>query len=334
MTNYITDLSQIPQFPHGSVLAVGNFDGIHVGHQTIIQQAKTLARENNLPLIVMTFDPAPVKILRPELAPRILTPIEIKSRLLGEMQVDHLIVVPTDKTFLAQLPDEFIENIAVKKLQARHIVEGENFAFGRQRCGTTELLRQLGERFGFTAHVVPSQTLKLEGLDDPIVVSSTFIRQQISACEFAQVRQCLGRFYEIPGRVVRGQGRGHKIGFPTANLALLDADQLIPLDGVYAGYVRLGDSLEEACRSKTCQPAAVSIGSCVTFADGQWQIESHLLDFEAPIDSLHNKYLLLALVERIRQQEKYDTLDALIQAIENDCKQIRLTLLSKGIDSQ
>lgn len=331
--NIITDLNQITPSDTGSVLAIGNFDGVHIGHQAIIAYAKDLAKKNNLPLVVLTFDPAPVKILRPELAPRILTPIQVKTFLLEKQGIDQLIVVPTDKSFLSQSPDEFIENIAIKKLKARHIVEGENFAFGRHRCGTTEVLQQLGDRFGFEAHIVPPRTLKLENLADPLVVSSTFIRQQISACDFSQVRQCLGRFYDIPGRIVRGHGRGHKIGFPTANLQLLDSDQLISLDGVYAGYVRLGDTIDQACRSEQYHPAAVSIGSCETFVDGQWQIEAHLLDYEAPVDSLYDQHLLLSLVERTRQQEKYDSLDQLVRAIDNDCKQIRLTLLSKGIDS-
>jgi len=327
-----TDLNQITSPPNGSVLAIGNFDGVHRGHQAIIARARELARENNLPLCLMTFGPAPVKVLRPELAPRILTPTVYKTFLMANQGIDQLIVVPTDKAFLAQSPDEFIENLAIKKLKARHIVEGENFAFGRHRRGTTEVLQELGERFGFEAHIVGSQTVKIDSLPEPIVVSSTFIRQQISACEFSQVRQCLGRFYDIPGRIVRGQGRGHKIGFPTANLQLLDSDQLVPLDGVYAGYVRLGDSLDQAGKSSEYHPAAISIGSCETFVDGQWQIEAHLLDLDAPVDSLYDQHLLISFVQRVRQQEKYDSLDALIRAIDADCKQIRLTLLSQGID--
>jgi riboflavin kinase/FMN adenylyltransferase len=327
----ITDLNKTTLPSDGSVLAIGNFDGIHRGHQAIIATARDLARKNNLPLIVMIFDPAPVKVLRPELAPRILTPTIFKTFLLEDQGIDQLIVVPTDKAFLAQSPDEFIENLAVNKLRATHIVEGENFAFGRHRQGTTEVLQELGARFGFEAHIVGPQTLKLDNLPEPIVVSSTFIRQQISACEFSQVRECLGRFYDIPGRIVRGQGRGHKIGFPTANLELLDPDQLVPLDGVFAGYVRLGDSFDEAGRSDEYYAGAISIGSCETFVDGHWQIEAHLLDLEAPVDSLYDKHLLISFVQRIRQQEKYDSLDALVRAINADCKQIRLTLLNTDI---
>ncbi len=313
--------------PAGSVLAIGNFDGVHIGHQAIIRQARALADENELPLVVMTFHPAPVKVLRPELAPRILTPIEVKQRILEERGIDTLIIVPTDKAFLAQEPDDFVREIVVGRLAARHVVEGGTFGFGRRRAGSMESLEVLGQRYGFTTHQTASQTREIEGFADPVAVSSTFIRQQIGECEFAQVRQCLGRFYELPGQVGPAKGRGHKIGFPTANLRLFSDDQLVPPDGVYAGYVRLGDDLDTACQSEDYLPAAISIGECETFVDGQWQIEAHLLDFEANRDALYEKHMLIALVARIRQQEKFDSAEALVTAIGNDCQQVRLTLL-------
>ena len=325
-----TSLTDISPPKQGTVLAIGNFDGVHVGHQAIIAKARELARQNALPLWAMTFDPAPVKILRPELAPRILTPIQVKSCLLEQQGIDALIVIQTDREFLAQEAADFVEKIAVERLAVKHIVEGESFSFGRRRQGSMSILQEMGRQHGFQAHLVPSQKLKLPNHATPIVVSSTFIRQQISQGQFGEVKQCLGRFYDIAGQVVRGQGRGHRIGFPTANLRLYDHGQLIPTDGVYAGYVRLGESAHALSQSHTYYPAALSIGDCETFADGQWQIEAHLLDFQAEQEALYGRQMSIALVERIRRQEKYDSAEALIEAIENDCRKVRLALLSKG----
>ena len=323
----ITELDKIKTSAAGSVLAIGNFDGVHVGHQAIIRQARALADEHRLPLYVMTFYPAPVKVLRPELAPRILTPIEVKQRILSRLGIDTLIIVQTDKAFLSQEPEDFVKEIVAGKLSARHVVEGGTFGFGRRRAGSMDSLEVLGKRYGFTAHQTALQSLAIDGFAEPVLVSSTFIRQQIAECEFGQVRQCLSRFYELPGQVGPAKGRGHKIGFPTANLNLYSIDQLIPPDGVYAGYVRLGDDLDATCQSQNYKPAAISIGGCETFVDGQWQIEAHLLDFEAERDALYEKHMLIALVARIRQQEKFDSAEALITAIGNDCEQVRLTLL-------
>ncbi len=329
----ITSIDQIQTPQKGSVLAIGNFDGLHIGHQVIISTAKKLAIDNDLPLFVMTFDPAPVKVLRPELAPRILTPSNVKAPLIEKLAVDQCIIVQTDAEFLSQEAEEFVENIAVKKLKVKHIVEGETFAFGRKRRGSLENLKVLGEKYDFQAHKVPSQTQVLEENCPAIAVSSTFIRQQITACEFVQVKQCLGRFYELPGFVVRGFGRGHKIGFPTANLQLYDEDQLIPANGVYAGTVRMGETVEAAIASDEIHPAAISIGECQTFTDGQWQIEAHLLDVDLPQDALYGKHMLVGLVQHMRRQEKYNSAEELIAAIDNDCKQVRLALINKGVDA-
>ena len=328
-----TSLSEFDKPKNGCVLAIGNFDGIHIGHQSIIARAGELAGQYRLPLVGMTFDPAAIKVLRPELAPRILTPSNVKSCLLEALGLDQLIVIQTTCDFLAQSPGEFIEHIMVNRLNAIHLVEGESFAFGHRRQGSVEMLGELAKRFGFEVHLVPSKSLVPDDRSGPVVVSSTFIRQQITACRFDQVRRCLGRFYEIAGRVVPGHGRGHKIGFPTANLRLYAPDQLVPPDGVYGAYVRVGDSTQQVCGSPRSIPAAVSIGSCETFSDGNWQIEAHLLDFDAPLDSLYDKHMFIAIVDRIRQQEKFKSAEDLIDAITDDCRKVRLALLSQGTDT-
>ncbi len=326
MMRIVESLIDLETPQRGSVLAIGNFDGVHIGHQAIIAQGRKLADEHGLPLIVMTFYPAPVKMLRPELAPRILTPIDVKKQLIAAAGVDILIVIQTTREFLGQEPETFVKNVVVEKLRARHVVEGGTFSFGKRRAGSIELLQELGQKNGFEVHPVPSSTLNLDGFTEPVAVSSTFVRQQIAACEFGQVRQCLGRYYELPGRVERAKGRGHEIGFPTANLRLYSADQLIPPDGVYAGYVRFGDKLNTVCESDEFRPAALSIGGCETFADGHWQIEAHILDFTGDKDILYNKHMLMGLVKRTRQQEKFDSVEILIDQIKQDCEKVKLAL--------
>ena len=312
----------------GSVLAIGHFDGVHVGHQAIMRQGRALADQHHLPFCVMTFDPAPVKVLRPELAPRILTPTKLKQRLLGDLGVDTLIVIPTSAEFLAQEPEDFVREVVVGRLHARHIVEGGTFGFGRRRSGSVQTLTELGAEHGFAVHSVTSASLELEGFDEPVAVSSTFVRQEIAECNFGTVRECLGRYYELPGTVTAAAGRGHRIGFPTANLQLYNDDQLVPQDGVYAGYVRLGRDLHETWASRDYRPAAISIGSCETFADGQWQIEAHILDYEADKDALYEQHLLMGLVRRTRAQTKFDSAEELIARIKRDCEEVRLALLS------
>jgi len=314
---------------NGCVLTVGNFDGVHLGHRAIIQYGHRISAQESLPLIGMTFEPAPVRILHPEKAPAILSPLDIKIKLLSGQKLDQLIVVETTREFLALDPEEFIKQILQEKLGLRHIVEGETFNFGRRRSGTMMNLMETAEEFGFQAHLVPAQCVELDQVDT-INVSSTLIREQITRGEMDSARKCLGHKYMLAGKVVRGKAKGRELGFPTVNLELADNKQLICPDAVYAGYAQMGENIDRAWSSAKRYIAAISIGGCETFSDGCWKIEAHLLDYPADGISLYGQSVILSPVKKIRVQKKFRSPELLAAAIEKDCQEVRKILTRDG----
>ena len=325
--NVYRSLQEFPTPDQGSVVSVGNFDGVHLGHQAILQAARTQAQTDALPLVALTFDPTPVKVLRPDKAPRLLTTLDVKLKLLAEQGIDHTIVVATTGEFLSLTPAQFAEQILHDRLAARHVFEGQTFSFGQRGAGTMVKLESLAGRFGFQTHLVPSRMAQLE--DTSVAVSSTVVRQYLARGCFDEVRTCLGRDHVLTGRIVSGHGHGRELGFPTANLQPADPDLLIPDDGVFAGYARLGPDFQTAWDQRQTYDAAVSIGPCQTFPDGTWQIEAFLLDYHAPqADPLYNQHMILTLVQRTRDQEKFPSPRALTARLQEDCQTIR-TLLKK-----
>ena len=314
-----------------AVITIGNFDGVHVGHQSIMAHARELANAESLPLLGVTFNPSAVKILRPELVSHILTPRPLKIRLLAQQGLDSLLIITPDSDFLKLSPEQFVREILIDKLRVRHIVEGQTFNFGRHRKGTMLTLQKFGGKMGFQAHMVSARKIELPDVGS-VAVSSTLTRQQVRAGRMLNTRSCLGRSYTLLGKVVPGRHIGREIGFPTANLELDELDQLVPDDGVYAGYARLGDSLELAWDSPHRLPAAISIGRCETFDNGRWQIEAFLLDYKGPTDSLYNKNILLSLVQRVRPQQKFENAQELSAEISNDCQRVREIIAKNGVD--
>jgi len=311
----------------GCVLSVGNFDGVHLGHQVILARAREIAQENSLPLVGMTFDPAPVKLLRPDKAPRILTPLEIKIPLLAAQGLDYLVLAGSTLKLLAMSPKEFVAKILVQQLGVRHMVEGQTFNFGQHRSGTIISLQELGQKFDFEVYMVPVFCVSLDS--GQVAVSSTVIRQQIATNQFEKARLCLGRDYVLAGKVVRGRGTGQQLGFPTANLELYSSEQATPEDGVFAGYARLGTSSRRAWEQKQIYLSAISIGRCETFADGQWQVEAYLLDYPDDGPGLYGKDIMVSLVEKIRLQQRFSSSQELADAIKADCKSVRQILQNK-----
>ena len=339
---------------------IGNFDGVHLGHQAIFAQARQIAQARRLPLVAMTFDPAPVRILRPDKAPRLLTPMEIKIPLLREQGLDHLLIIKPDPAFLELSPEVFTRQILVEKLGVRHVVEGPSFNFGRKGAGGIISLQELAYKMGFQAHLVSSRLITL-GQEGPLAVSSTLIRRLITHNRFDDARECLGRYHGLAGKIVRGKGAGRGLGFPTANLELYHPQQLFPADGVYAGFAWLAES-GEALQSKIqnlkskfsewqsenapaenaetarvlSQPylAAISIGPCQTFAGAAWQIEAHLWRRDGQggrhgdLGDLYGRHLLLGLVEHLRGQVKFADLAELSRAMEQDCRRVEEILIN------
>jgi len=313
---------------NGCILTIGNFDGVHLGHQDIINRARQLAETKSLPLVIFTFNPAPVKFLRPEKIPRLLTPLEIKIRLFEKLKVDQLVAAEPTEELLTLSAQEFTEQIIVKRLGAKHVVEGQTFNFGRHRLGTVMNLKKFGRKMGFQTHMATSHIVTLA--DSPsVAVSSTLIRQLIATGQLSHAEMCLGRPYSMVGRVVRGRGQGRQLGFPTANIKLHNQDQLVPEDGVFAGYAKLGDDFDQAWAAQKVYRAAVSIGRSETFTDSVWQIEAFLLNYPKDGADLHGKYILLSLVEKTRPQFRYDTVEALTRAIQADCRDIDNILQNK-----
>ncbi|MBN2377815.1 MAG: riboflavin biosynthesis protein RibF [Sedimentisphaerales bacterium] len=318
-------MNDYPRSEGGCVLSVGNFDGVHLGHQAIIRHGREVADGESLPLVGLTFDPAPVRLLRPDKAPQILSPLQIKTRMLEESGLDQLIIVETTAQFLSLSAEQFAEFILLKRIGARHVVEGQTFGFGKRRGGTVMNLQELGRKLGFEAHMTESFRVSPDG-GSPVAVSSTLIRGQLLEGALEEARCCLGRYYVLGGVVVRGRGQGRRMGFPTANMELYHQDQLVPGDGVYAGFARLGDTSQEAWRSRENFPVAISIGSCETFDEGRWQVEAYLLDKPHGAGEFYEKHIMLSLVEKIRDQKRFETPEELRQAIENDCRDIEKVL--------
>ena len=315
--------------PSGCVVTVGNYDGVHLGHQAIIAHARQLADREQLPLIVITFEPAPVRFLRPDKAPRVLTPLPIKTRLLEQYAVDQLVIIEPTADFLALTPEQFIKTILVDRLGARHVVEGPTFNFGRRRAGSMVSLTDLAQQFGFQAHLVPACTVVLDDAP-PVAVSSTLIRRYFAANNFDYVTQCLGHDHLFGGQVIAGHRRGRRLGFPTANIRLYSDHQLLPEDSVFAAFACFGDTFEQAWSRQHTYFAAVSIGRCETFVDGLWQIEAFLLDYQQPSpDSLYEKHLLFSLVERVRPQQRFASAGDLTEQIGHDCQTISRILQNR-----
>lgn len=257
----LREMDALPEDCRGGAVAIGNFDGVHQGHARIVERLRANAAAVGGPAVVFTFDPHPAMILRPEAAPQPLTWIDRKVELLSALGVDAMIACPTDEALLALTAEEFFARIVRERLGAKALVEGPNFAFGRGRRGTIDLLRGLCDQSGVALEVVEPIW------DGAEIVSSSRVRRLVAAGDVAEARRLLTAPYRIRGLVTHGAGRGSKIGFPTANLA--GVDTLLPALGVYAGAVTLaGRRLA----------AAINIGANPTFGEQAVKIEVHLVD--------------------------------------------------------
>jgi riboflavin kinase/FMN adenylyltransferase len=282
----ITPLADIE--PRPRKVAVGEFDGVHLGHREVIRGADT----------VLTFDPHPVAVIRPEVAPKLLTSLPVKADLVASLGAEEMVVIPFDAEFAAQAPQEFIEEVLVRRLQATHVAVGENFRFGRRAAGDAPLL---AAQRSFATRVVP-----LVEVDDEIV-SSTHIRGLVVAGEVDDAARFLGAPFQVRGRVVAGDRRGRHLGYPTANLVPDDA-LVCPGYGVYAC---LADG----------HPAAVNVGVRPTFDTGRGVlIEAFVIDYEG---DLYGRELRLEFLERLRGERRFDGVDALVAQMDRDVERAR-----------
>ena len=296
-------------------MAIGNFDGLHKGHQTVINEAGAIARARAKKLAVMTFEPHPDNLFKSATDPFRLTSIRIKTRLIEALNVDDLLIQHFDFEFAKLSANDFIEEILVKNLAASHVVAGYDFCFGQMRKGNCDTLLKLGREKGFAFTAVPKVVD-----ENGAVYSSTCIRQALKTGNVLNATEMLGHAFELEGRVEHGDARGRQLGFPTANLHL--GDFLRPAIGVYA--IRAGVDLGP--QTKWLEGVA-NFGRRPTFhAKDDVVLEAHLFDFDG---DLYGKHLRVELIDYIRTEQKFDGLEALKSQISKDCKKAR-EILSKA----
>jgi riboflavin kinase / FMN adenylyltransferase len=291
-----------------SVVTIGVFDGVHRGHQEIIGHAVKRARELGVQSVVVTFDPHPSEVVRPGSHPPVLTEPARKAELIEQLGMDVLCVLPFTLEFSRLSAEAFVHDVLVAHLHATLIVVGENFRFGHRAAGDVDLLRRLGRTFGFAVEGAPLVA------DDSTVFSSTYIRSCVDAGDVTAAARALGRPHRVEGVVVRGDGRGREIGFPTANL-LTGRYAAVPADGVYAAWLVRG-------RDERL-PAAVSIGTNPTFSGRERRVEAYVLDFDG---DLYGERLALDFVTRLREMRTYTAVEPLVAQIHEDVAQTREVL--------
>ncbi|MGX6512176.1 bifunctional riboflavin kinase/FAD synthetase [Rhodococcus sp. SJ-2] len=308
-------LDEIPADWGRCVVTIGVFDGVHRGHQQLITRAVKSAKERGIASVLMTFDPHPMEVVRPGSHPAQLTTLARRAELAEELGVDVFCVMPFTPEFMKLSPERYAREILVERLHVAEVVVGENFTFGKKAAGTVEMLRGIGERFGFA---VDGQTLLAE---HAVTFSSTYIRSCVDAGDMTAATDALGRPHRVEGVVVHGDGRGRGLGFPTANIAP-PMYAAIPADGVYAAWFTVLDSgspvdgLEAGLRYR----AAVSVGTNPTFSGRNRTVEAFVLDADA---DLYGQHVAVDFVERLRGMEKFDSVEALISAMHRDADRAR-----------
>ncbi|MCL2330407.1 MAG: bifunctional riboflavin kinase/FAD synthetase, partial [Phycisphaerae bacterium] len=288
----------------GVVLAIGNFDGVHRGHQAIFAVGRQRARVVGSQMVAMMFEPHPATVLAPDRVPASLTPLDEKLRCLEAAGVDVAVVIEPRPELLNCPAETFIRDVIVGRFRPIAMVEGDSFRFGQHRIGDVEMLAAAGKQFGFELFVVPPVRVDLGGQPDT-VISSSLIRHLLASGTVDRAAECLGRPYALLGRVTHGAARGRTLGFATANLTV-ESRQLIPAEGVYAGQTTIDDR---------DYLAAVSIGHAPTFDGHETIVEAHLLDFNG---DLYDRPLRLELTAWLRPQQKFESADALKHQIQAD----------------
>lgn len=308
------DLNNLPAFKN-SVITIGTFDGVHKGHQKLIERINFLAQQNQGESIIITFHPHPRLVINPQdKSLRLLNTIDEKINLLEKYGVDNLVIVPFSRDFSEQAAEDYISNFLVKSFHPKNIVIGYDHKFGKNRTGDYHLLEQMKEHYGYTMEEISKETL------DDIGISSTKIRNALQSNEVSLANDLLGHNYTLTGTVVRGLQNGRKLGYPTANLQVNDENKLIPKTGIYA--VKVTDA---AAPGETYK-GMLSIGYNPTFDGKEQTIEVNILDYNKDI---YGNTLTLEFIAFIRNEKKFDSLEALIDEIKNDERKSREILRAR-----
>ncbi|MBV9487662.1 MAG: bifunctional riboflavin kinase/FAD synthetase [Frankiaceae bacterium] len=288
-----------------AVVPIGIFDGVHRGHQLVLAHAVAAAKERDARVVVITFDPHPVAVLRPEAMPLMLTTLERRIQLLEQHGADQVVVLEFTEALSHQSAEEFVEQTLIERLHAVQIVVGQNFRFGHRASGDVALLRKYDLAVDDVAL-----------LRDTDVISSTYVREKVAAGDVAAAAVALGRNHFVEGAVVRGDARGRELGFPTANLGI-DHRIAIPHDGVYAGWLTRADDSRHL--------AAISVGTNPTFNGVARRVEAYVIDEGHELD-LYDEHVVVEFAQQLRGMERFDAIEDLVDQMHRDVDQARALL--------
>jgi riboflavin kinase/FMN adenylyltransferase len=303
------DDSGLPPTARGTVLTVGTFDGVHRGHQRVLECIARRGNEQGLSSVVVTFDPHPLEIVRKEAAPPLLTLSSEKIEVIAQSGINYLAIVPFTKKLQRYDAAAFVDQILRQRFHVKHLVIGHDHGFGRGRAGDVEVLRRLGETRGFTVEVISA----VDGIDG-VPISSTMIRQAVAAGDLERAARLLGRPYSISGRVQGGDRRGRLLGFPTINFGAPSPRKLLPPAGVYA--VRAQTHLGPF-------GGMMNLGARPTFGDDTVAIEAHLFDADG---DFYHRAVRIDILARLRDTKKFDSAEALVAQLREDEQQARRAL--------
>jgi riboflavin kinase / FMN adenylyltransferase len=327
MVHIWNDPTEVPEDFGPSVVTIGNFDGVHRGHQQVLSQLIRTARLNNAKSVAVTFDPHPALVHRPESAPELIMGLEDKLQALGELGLDAILVMKYSLELASLTPEEFVGSVLVDSLHASHVVIGHDTRFGKGNSGDLNTMQELGEKFGFEVLIISefgSEGFPLHddgGTDRRC--SSTWVREALREGDVGTAGAVLGRAHRMRGEVVHGAARGRDLGFPTANLSS-DASGLVPADGIYAGWL--------VDQAGTRWPAAISVGSNPTFDGVSRQVEAHVIDRpEERIEDfdLYGQTVVVEFVARLRGMVAYRGPEALVEQMRQDVLQTHDILLKR-----
>ncbi|MFZ7132106.1 MAG: bifunctional riboflavin kinase/FAD synthetase [Eubacteriales bacterium] len=297
-------LKKSTTFPCATTIALGFFDGIHLGHRQLIKEMKKIALEKKLVSCVVTFDNHPLNLVFPKYAPKLISSIEEKVKILQKLNIDKFVLLNFTEKLMNYDPEAFVRDILVKQMKVKYIVVGFNYNFGYKGTGTAQLLKQLGLKYDFEVLVVHPYEVENQ------VISSTFIRNLISSGKVDLVKKYLGRKFSITGVVIKGKGLGRTFSIPTANIHI-DENRITPEPGVYFTYVY---------HKEKKYVGLTNVGFNPTFSNHPFSIETYIYDFD---EDIYNEKITVEFQKRIRKEKKFKTVDELMHQIKNDISLIR-----------
>jgi riboflavin kinase/FMN adenylyltransferase len=302
-------MTGLPPEVTGTVVTVGTFDGVHLGHRDVLRRLSDLSAASGLKSVLVTFDPHPLEVVNPSVAPHLLTVGDEKSEVLATCGVDYVVVLPFTPLLAAYTAEQFVEDVLIRRVRMKHLLIGHDHGFGRNRGGNVDMLKGLAGNRGFTVEVIEPV-----GTDERHPYSSTAIRRAVAGGDLMRAAQALGRHYSIGGLVERGAGRGRSLGYRTINLAAPSPRKLLPPEGVYAVRVQT---------PKGAFGGMVNLGPRPTFDESTPKLEAHL--FDADVD-LYGAHVRVELVARLRETRRFASPEALAAQLTRDDADARATL--------